>query len=202
MAEQFEIGPETTFGELVRHKAESVGDQVFLTYIRDFDLGVEEKYTYRDMHLQSNRLGNGLKRLGLEQGDGISLIEINSPEFLFTLFAAVKLGAYTVLVNIGLKGESLQYIIDHSDSKAVVIHWTLLDNYRAISDQLPKVEHVIVDVNEAPRDHRLPEGMISQKTCRCSSIPRERPVSPRPPRFSTQEPSWVSPSTRRPSSPT
>jgi len=161
MAEQFEIGAETTFGDLMRHKAESVGDQVFLTYLRDFDRDVEEKYTYRDVHLQSNRLANGLARLGVEKGDGISLIEINSPEFLFTLFGAVKLGAYTVLVNTGLKGESLQYIIDHSDSKAVVIHWTLLDNYRAICDQLPKVEHVIVDVNETPGDYRLPEGMIS-----------------------------------------
>jgi crotonobetaine/carnitine-CoA ligase len=161
MAEQFEIGPETTFGELMKHKAESVGEKVFLTYIRDFDKNVEERYTYRDMHLRSNRLGNGLKRLGLERGDGISLIEINSPEFLFTLFGAVKLGAYTVLVNVGLKGDSLQYIIDHSDSKVVVIHWTLLESYRAIRDQLPKVQHVVVDVNEAPRDYRLPEGMIS-----------------------------------------
>ncbi len=161
MAQQFEIGTETTFADLVKHKAESAGDKVFLTYIRDFDQDVEEKYTYRDMHLQSNRLANGLEKLGLEQGDGISLIEINSPEFLFTLFAAVKLGTYTVLINTGLKGDSLQYIIDHSDSKAVVIHWTLLDGYGAIRDQLPKVEHVIVDINEAPGDFRLPEGMIS-----------------------------------------
>jgi crotonobetaine/carnitine-CoA ligase len=161
MAEQFEIGPETTFGQLVRHKAETVGDKVFLTYIRDFDAGLEEKYTYRDMYLQSNRLANGLRRLGLEQRDGISLIEINSPEFLFTVFGSVKIGAYTVLVNTGLKGDSLQYIIDHSDSKAVVIHWTLLDSYRAIRDQLPKVEHVIVDINEAPRDFSLPAGMMS-----------------------------------------
>ena len=161
MAQQFEIGTETTFADLVKHKAESAGDKVFLTYIRDFDQDVEEKYTYRDMHLQSNRLANGFKKLGLEQGDGISLIEINSPEFLFTLFAAVKLGTYTVLINTGLKGDSLQYIIDHSDSKAVVIHWTLLGGYGAIRDQLPKVEHVIVDINEAPGDFRLPEGMIS-----------------------------------------
>ncbi len=161
MAGQFEIGPETTFGELMRHKAESVGDKVFLTYIRDFDSDVEEKYTYRDIHLLSNRMANGLQKLGVGQRDGISLIEINSPEFLFSLFGAVKLGAYTVLVNIGLKGDSLQYIIDHSDSKAVVIHWTLLDNYLAIRGQLSKVEHVIVDVNEAPESFALPEGMIS-----------------------------------------
>jgi len=161
MAEPFQIGPETTFGDLMRHKAESVGDRVFLTYIRDFDGGLEEKYTYRDMHLMSNRLGNGLKGLGIGQRDGISLIEINSPDFLFTLFGAVKLGAYTVLVNTGLKGESLQYIIDHSDSKAVVIHWTLLENLEAVRDRLPKVEHVIVDVSEAPGDLRLPQGAIS-----------------------------------------
>jgi len=161
MAGQFEIGAETTFGDLLRHKAETVGDKVFLTYIRDFDAGIEEKYTYRDTHVHSNRMGNGLKKLGLKQGDGISLVEINSPEFLFALFGAVKLGAYTVLVNTGLKGDSLQYIIDHSDSKAVVIHWSLLENYRVLQDQLPKVEHVIVDINEAPRDFRLPEGMIS-----------------------------------------
>jgi len=161
MAEQFQIGPVTTFGELVKHKAESVGDKGFLTYIRDFDAGLEEKYTYRDMHLLSNRAANGLRKLGLEPRDGISLIEINSPEFLFALFGAVKLGGYTVLVNTGLKGESLQYIIDHSDSKVVVIHWTLLEHYQTIRDQLPKVEHVVVDTNEAPGDFRLPEGMMS-----------------------------------------
>jgi crotonobetaine/carnitine-CoA ligase len=161
MAEPFQIGPETTFGDLMRHKAESAPDRVFLTYIRDFDANLEEKYTYRDIHLLSNRLGNGLEGLGIGQRDGVSLIEINSPEFLFTLFGAVKLGAYTVLVNTGLKGESLQYIIDHSDSKAVVIHWTLLENLEAVRDRLPKVEHVIVDVSEAPGDFRLPQGAIS-----------------------------------------
>lgn len=161
MVEQFQIGPETTFGEFVKHKAETVGEKVYLTYIRDFDRGLEEKYTYRDMHLQSNRLANGLLKLGLKKGDGISLIEINSPEFLFVVFASAKLGMYTVLVNTGLRGESLHYIIDHSDSKVAILHWTLVDRYQAIREQLPKVEHVIVDLNEAPADYELPKGALS-----------------------------------------
>jgi len=161
MGEQFQIGPETTFGEFVKHKAETVGDKVYLTYVRDFEQGIDEKYTYRDMHLQSNRLANGLLKLGLKKGDGISLIEINSPEFLFAVFASAKLGMYTVLVNTGLRGESLHYIIDHSDSKAVIVHWNLMDRYQAIRDQLPKVEQVIVDLNEAPADYKLPQGTLS-----------------------------------------
>ncbi|NVM56316.1 MAG: hypothetical protein HWN66_21645, partial [Candidatus Helarchaeota archaeon] len=45
------ITPTTTFGDIVKRKAKKVGDKVFLTYIRDFDKDIEERYTYKDMHL-------------------------------------------------------------------------------------------------------------------------------------------------------
>ncbi len=161
MAKKFRIASKTTFNDVVKHKAETIGDKKFLTYIRDFDKGIDEEYTYRDFHLQSNRLGNGLLKLGLKKGDGISLMEINSPEFLFTLFATFKLGAYAVLINTALMGPSLQYIVDHSESKAFVIHWNLLKKYLDIKDELPNIKYIIVDVNEAPADFKLPEGIIS-----------------------------------------
>ena len=69
-----------------------------MTYIRDFDKGIDEKYTYKDMHLQSNRLANGLLKLGVKKGDGLALMEINSPEFLQTVFATFKMGAYVIVV--------------------------------------------------------------------------------------------------------
>ncbi|MHA2391378.1 MAG: AMP-binding protein [Promethearchaeota archaeon] len=161
LTEKNNITPTTKFAEFVKHKAETVGDKVFMTYVRDFDKDVVEKYTYRDMHLQSNRVANGLLNLGLMRGDGISIVQINSPEFLFVLFGAYKIGNYVVLVNTGLKGDGLQYIIDHSDSKTLFIHWTLVENYVNIKKQLPKLEHVIVDTNEAPSDFILPDDTIS-----------------------------------------
>jgi len=157
----FKITATTTFNDVMKNKAETVGDKVFLTYIRDFDKGIDEKYTYRDIHLYSNRLGNALSKLGVQKGTGISLMEINSPEFLFTVFAAWKLGAYAVLINTALKGVTLQYIIDHSDSELLVIYWSMLDAYLDIKDQLPKIKQVIVDLNEAPTSFKLPNGMLS-----------------------------------------
>ena len=161
LQKQLDISPTAIFAEVVKKKAEKVGDKVFLTFIRDFDKGIDEKYTYRDMHIQSNRFTNGLMKLGLKSGEGISMYQINSPEFLFALFGAWKMGCYVVLVNTGLRGDGLQFIIDHSDSKILVTHWTLLDNYLNIKDQLPKIKHVIVDMNEAPEDFKLPDGIIS-----------------------------------------
>jgi crotonobetaine/carnitine-CoA ligase len=158
---EFKITATTTFNDVVKNKAETVGDKVFLTYVRDFDKGIDEKYTYRDMHLYSNKVANGLKKIGMKPGVGLSLMEINSPEFLFTLFGTWKLGGYAVLINTALKGVTLQYIIDHSDSKILVIHWSMLDAYLNIKKDLPKIKHVIVEINEAPADFKIPDGMVS-----------------------------------------
>ena len=180
MSQQLGLSETTTFGDVVKSKAKKVGDKVFLTYIRDFDKKIDEKYTYRDMHVQSNRLANGLLKLGFKKGDGISIYQINSPEYLFVLFAAFKIGCYCVLVNTGLKGEGMQYIIDHSDSKVFVIHWSFIDRYLKIKNQLPKIKQLIVDLNEAPPDFKLPEGALSlQSVMDAPDDDIEAKISPR-----------------------
>jgi crotonobetaine/carnitine-CoA ligase len=160
-AKKFKITAKTTFNDVMKNKAETVGNKVFLTYVRDFDKGIDEKYTYLEMHLQSNRVANGLSKLGVSKGTGISLMEINCPEFLYTLFATFKLGAYVVLINTALMGGTLQYIINHSDTEVVIIHWSFLDQYLNIKDELPKIKHVIIDTSEAPENFNIPNGMMS-----------------------------------------
>jgi crotonobetaine/carnitine-CoA ligase len=162
-AKRFRITATTTFNDVMKHKAETVPDRVFLTYIRDFDKGIDEDYTYLDMHLSSNRVANGLSKLGVGVGTGISLMEINCPEYLYTVFATFKLGAYVVLINTALKGETLRSIIDHSDSELLIIHWSMLERYLDIKDRLTKIKKVIVHMDEVPQDFNIPDGMIPFK---------------------------------------
>ena len=158
---KFRVRGRTLLRDIIKNKAETVPDKVYMTYVRDFDKGIDEQYTYKDMHSLSNRLGNGLFKLGLKRGDGVALMEINSPEFLLTVFATFKTGMYSVMVNIALRGDGLRFIIDHSDASAVILHWTFLDAFLKIRDNLPKVKHIIVDVNETPDGYKLPEGILS-----------------------------------------
>ena len=160
-AKKFRLTTRTLMKDVIKHKADTLGDKLYLTFIRDFDKGIDEKYTYKDMDLLSNRLGNGLMKLGIKKGDGIALMEINSPEFLFTVFATFKLGTYCVMVNVALRGDGLKFIIDHSDASAIIVHWSLLDAILKVKSQVPKIKHVIVDTNEAPADFKLPDGTIS-----------------------------------------
>jgi crotonobetaine/carnitine-CoA ligase len=158
---KFRLSRRTIFREFIKHKADVGGDKAFMTYIRDFDKGIDENYSYKDLHVLSNRLGNGLFKLGLKKGDGVALMEINSPEFLLTVFATFKMGAYSVMVNVSLRGEGLRYIIDHSDATAVIVHWSFLPAIMDIKSDLPKIKYIIVDINEAPEEFKLPEGTIS-----------------------------------------
>jgi crotonobetaine/carnitine-CoA ligase len=43
----------------------------------------------------------------------------------------------------------------------VILHWTFLDAISKIKDQLPKVKHIIADINETPDGYKLPEGILS-----------------------------------------
>jgi crotonobetaine/carnitine-CoA ligase len=158
---KFRVTRRTVLRDIIINKAETVGDKVYMTYIRDFDKGIDEKYTYKDMHLLSNRLGNGLFNLGLKKGDGVALMEINSPEYLLTVFATFKAGMYSIMVNVAQRGDGLKYIIDHADASAIIVHWSFLDALLEIKSQLPKIKYVIVDTNESPAGFQLSDGTVS-----------------------------------------
>jgi len=166
---RFRIRRETLLREIIENYAEIFGSRDFLVYVKDFDNELDEKYTFRDMHVLSNQIGNGLLNLGLNKGDGIALMEMNCPEFLLSVFAGFKIGTYTVLVNTGLKGAGLQHIIDHSDARGIIVNWRFLEEFQKVQADLPKMQYVVVDTNDAPSDFALPEGAVALQDVKNSS---------------------------------
>jgi crotonobetaine/carnitine-CoA ligase len=141
----------TTLSGLIEEEAEKLGDKTFL-YFEDRTL------SFADLNRQVNRAANGLARLGVGSGVGVSIMMRNAPEFLFVYFATQKLGAYAVPVNVSLKGEGLRHIIDHSDSSILCCHPDYLEAIQAVRESLPKLREIVVDTLEAPDDWVLPDG--------------------------------------------
>lgn len=77
-------------------------------------------YTYRQFNEEVNRLANGLLQLGLKKGDKLALMMKNSDHFVFTFFAAAKLGAVAVPINFRLQAFEVHYILEQSDALFVV----------------------------------------------------------------------------------
>lgn len=79
----------------------------------------EKTYTFDQLNRIVNRLAHGLTSLGIKKGDKICLMMKNSEYVPFALFAALKIGAVTVPINVRLTIGEVAYIIDHSDAKII-----------------------------------------------------------------------------------
>ena len=75
-----------TIGHVLRHQAEAVGDDIFL-----MDPAV--RLTYSEVNERVNRIAHGLRALGVERGDRVSLLMANSAEMACVALAISKLGA-------------------------------------------------------------------------------------------------------------
>ncbi len=140
-----------TLAALLEAQAETLGDKPFL-YMED------RAVTFRDLNRLVNRAANGLAKLGVKTGVGVSIMMPNSPEWLFVYFATQKLGAYAVPVNIALKGEGLRHVINHSDTSVLICHPDHIEAIQAVRHSLSKLAEIVVNTTEAPQGWTPPEG--------------------------------------------
>ena len=92
-----------TIGKMLALKADKLGDRNFMTFLPD-----GRKFSYRDMHLISNRIANSLAALGVKHGSHVAVMMENCPEQLHLYFALGKLGAVAVPVNTAARGQLLR----------------------------------------------------------------------------------------------
>lgn len=59
----------------------------------------DEIFTYADVELISRRVGSGLSKLGIKQGDTIMILLPNSPEFVFAFLGASFIGSISTMAN-------------------------------------------------------------------------------------------------------
>lgn len=141
----------TTLATLLETRATDLGDKPFLLF-------EDQVVSFAELNTNTNRVANGLAKLGVKAGVGVCIMMGNAPEWLFTHFGVQKQGAYTVPVNTGLKGEGLQHIINHSDSTVLIIDDTFIQTIGDIRENLKALDTVIVSVSEGAD---VPDGWLT-----------------------------------------
>lgn len=110
----------------------------------------DNRYTFTDLNLRSNRLASAVQSLGVGHGDRVAVLALNCPEYLDIYFGLGKIGAIMVPLNFRLAAPELEYIIN--DCEPVILIYTpefeqVVDSFRnqvgvseywAISDSPPE----------------------------------------------------------------
>jgi acyl-CoA synthetase (AMP-forming)/AMP-acid ligase II len=112
------------------------------------------RWTHADWDRNANRRSAVLASRGIGKGDHVATIFLNGNEVLETFLALMKLGAVPVPLNVRFSGKELQYIIEHSDAKAVILSSEFEKVIREIRKDLPRVEQYFFCAD------KVPEGMI------------------------------------------
>jgi crotonobetaine/carnitine-CoA ligase len=100
---------ERTLPRLLRHQAETRPDAPFLRRSGD-----EEYVSFGTMEVETNRVANALRLLGVGPRDRVAFMLPNSLAFVRLWFAAAKLGAIEVPIDPELRGRLLAHVLDNS----------------------------------------------------------------------------------------
>ncbi|MBW2159539.1 MAG: AMP-binding protein [Deltaproteobacteria bacterium] len=94
-------------------------DQLWMT--QPINKGEVETYTWAQGMDQVRRMAAHLKSLDLEPGSNIAIISKNCAHFIFTDLAIWMAGHVSVALYPTLRAETVDYILDHSESKLLFV---------------------------------------------------------------------------------
>lgn len=78
-----------------------------------------EVSTYAQLETRTNQLADALSRIGIERGDRVAMLTLNSVAMMEIYVAVAKLGAISVPVNFRLSAPEVRYVL--ADSGATVL---------------------------------------------------------------------------------
>src|SRR6476661_8007272 len=109
-----------------RHLAEGRGAKIAI------EAG-EARVSYRLIGERVNGFGNALRQLGVRIEERVLLLLLDAPEFAFSFFGAIKIGAVPVPVNTLLKPADHQYILNNSRARVVIVSDSLFSLLPSLS---------------------------------------------------------------------
>jgi fatty-acyl-CoA synthase len=119
------------------------GDKIAIKY-------KDQELTYEDLNKKSNKLANAFIRNGIGVEDPVALIMSNCIEYIVTDVAIIKSGTTKVPLNDMLGENEIKYMLNNSQTKAVIVGPQFYSMISNIREQLPALEFVVGLTAEVP----------------------------------------------------
>ncbi len=104
----------------------------------------DETRTYGQQYERSQRVANALASAGVGSQDRVAFLDKNSLEYFDVVFGGWLLNAVTVAVNWRLAPPEMEYIVNDSEAKVLVVHEEFLGHLAAFEPNLGHVQKVVV----------------------------------------------------------
>jgi len=81
----------------------------------------DRKYTWRQVYDRCTRFASALTKIGIGQGDVVSIMAANTPELFEAHYSVPMTGGVINTINTRLDTRTVAYILEHSDCKVFIV---------------------------------------------------------------------------------
>lgn len=101
------------------------------------------KTSYKELAAAVNAFASALQQAGVQKGDRVAIMLPNSPHFVISYYGILTAGGIVTQVNPMLVERELQYILEDSEAKAIVVLDSVYPRVKAVQAET-NVETVVV----------------------------------------------------------
>lgn len=104
----------------------------------------DQKITYQELFEKVNRAGNALKELDVGVEHRVLLVLPDCPEFAYSFFGAIKIGAVPIPTNPWMRASDYEYLLKDSRARVVIVHESSLSELEPVWDRSPYLKRALV----------------------------------------------------------
>jgi fatty-acyl-CoA synthase len=108
-------------------------------------------YTWKEVYKRCVKFASALDKLGIKNGDTVSIMAFNTPEIFEAHYSIPMVGAVINAINTRLDPNTISYILQHSDAKVLIVDRQFHD---VIEKALKNVKNkiTIIDIDDQDID--------------------------------------------------
>tara|TARA_A100001015_G_scaffold238755_1_gene271821 strand:- start:711 stop:2336 length:1626 start_codon:yes stop_codon:yes gene_type:complete len=107
----------------------------------------DRKYTWRQVYDRCTRFASALTKIGIGQGDVVSIMAANTPELFEAHYSVPMTGGVINTINTRLDTRTVAYILEHCDCKVFIVDRQF---QKVASEALSQVDRkiVVIDIDD------------------------------------------------------
>ncbi len=124
-------------------------------------MGIEKKYTYNDLRLTTNTIGQFLRSLGINAGDRVCIFLDRIPELYLGFLGVLKIGAIVQPLFSAFGEESLHIRLENAETTAIITQRKHVGKVRKLIDKMPYLKHIIIVDHDGKKELKEREVVFS-----------------------------------------
>ena len=160
----------TVLDDLIMHHAEKTPERIAILF-------QNQSISYGDFNNDVSRAARMLHGLGIKHGERIGLMFPNRPEILFLYFACFRLGVVVVPVNTRYKRGEIEYALDHSECRLLLVDQQFYARVEKLEDSVSSLTRIL-SLFEKTDQHEDNLHVHLEKAAAAIDLPQVHPEDP------------------------